>query len=135
MIKGSSPRTVHHRTASVSAVTQIHPTGHHYRDQIVRLADLAMVSDIIVGQTFENCVLVGPAVVALLGATHFSNNTFDVPDVASALWSVPEGQQVIVGAVGLQDCNIVNCRWQRIGLAVLPGQREIIYQSFGLLEP
>jgi len=40
-----------------------------YRDQSVRLGDLAALEDLLTGLTFENCEIVGPAVVALLGDT------------------------------------------------------------------
>lgn len=110
----------------------MHPGDNHYRNETLRLPDLAVVADTIVGQTFENCVLVGPAVVALLGTTEFLRNTLQSSNVAAALWAVPEGQDVIVGAIGLLDCTVINCRLQRIGLAILPGQREAIYRGFGL---
>jgi hypothetical protein len=116
----------------VHIVTQMHPADNHYRNLTLRLPDLVVTQDAIVGQTFENCVLIGPAVVALLGTTSFDSNVFDSPDVEAALWHVPDGQQVIVGAVAFVDCTISHCRFQRVGLAVLPGQREAIYRGFGL---
>jgi hypothetical protein len=106
-------------------VTATHPGDRTYRNQTLRLTDLAVVDDVIEGVTFENCELVGPAVLALLEGTRFSGNTFAVPSLASALWA-PQGQDTIVGAIGLRACTVIGCSLRRIGLAVLPGQESIL---------
>lgn len=62
------------------------PAGDkHYRNQLVRLADLTVTHDVIAGVTFENCTLVGPAVMPLMGETTFTDCGFD-GDPVGLLW-------------------------------------------------
>ena len=63
----------------------MHPADRIYRNQTVRLADLTVIADAIENVTFENCIIEGPAVVALLGGT-VMNSGFD-GDLDSFLWS------------------------------------------------
>lgn len=89
-----------------------------------------MTTDVIQGVTFENCTLVGPAVVALLGNGMMSESGFD-GDIDAVLW--PLGiRQHIIGAIALIDCSIINCRLQRIGLAYPQEQEAIIRAGFKL---
>lgn len=107
----------------------MHPGDRHYRNQVVRLPDLAVTSDLIEGVTFENCTLVGPAVIILLGGT-MQDTGFD-GEWDAVLWPLGERGQV-VGAIGLVNCSLVGCRLQRIGLAYPPAQEEMIRAGFGL---
>jgi hypothetical protein len=88
-----------------------------------------VTQDAIVGQTFENCVLVGPAIILLLGTTTFANNVFDTPSIEAALWDIPADREAVVGVIPLVDCSVMNCRFQRVGLAVPPDQRGAVYAS------
>jgi hypothetical protein len=97
----------------------MHPSDRHYRNQTVRLADLTVLNDVIEGVTFENCVIQGPAVVALMGQGSLTNSSFDAPSLDSVLWVIPDARNPVVGAVALVNCHIVGCALQRIGLAVL----------------
>jgi hypothetical protein len=108
----------------------MHPSDRTYRNQTLRLADLVVLDDVIEDVTFENCELVGPAVIVLLDGSNFQRNTFTVPSMETALWHVPDGQEVVVGAVGLLRTTVVGCVLRRIGLAVLPGQEEILRAAF-----
>lgn len=102
-----------------------------YRNQTVRLADLAVITDLLQGVTFENCVIVGPAVIVLMGTTSLSNSSFD-GDAEGLLWPFPDDRERLIGAVGLSDCTIVGCRLQRIGLAFPVGEQAKIMQGLGL---
>lgn len=108
----------------------MHPSNSAYRNQIVRLPDLTVTSDLIDGVTFENCTLIGPAVVALLGGVTLQGSSFD-GEVDAVLWPLHERDQVI-GAIGLRDCVIVGCRLQRIGLAYTSAQEHTLREG-GLL--
>lgn len=110
----------------------MHAADRTYRNTTLRLTDLAVVTDTIADATFENCVLVGPAVILLLGDTTFGNNVFDTPSLDAVFWDVPAERQSIIGAVALVNCTVVGCRLQRIGMAVPANNREQIYRSFGL---
>lgn len=108
----------------------MHPSDATYRNQVVRLPDLAVTSDVIVGVTFENCTLVGPAVISLLDAVTMQGCTFD-GDPEGVLWPVGE-RRFVIGAIGLQDCMVVGCRLQRIGLAY-PAPQEPMLRAGGLI--
>lgn len=108
----------------------MHPGDRHYRNQTVRLTDLAVTSDVIEGVTFENCQLIGPAIIVLLGTGELRDSGFD-GEADAIIWPLGPREQVI-GAIALVDCNIVGCRFQRIGLGVPEGQMETVRQGFGL---
>lgn len=108
----------------------VHPGDRHYRSQMIRLSDLTVTEDIIRGVTFENCTLVGPAVVVLLGTTSLQRATID-GDTEGALWPIGARERVL-GAIGLADCVVVGCRFQRIGFAVPETQEAIFRQGLGL---
>lgn len=97
---------------------------------MVRLTDLAVTHDLIEEVTFENCTLVGPAVIALLGEGTFRDSAFD-GDPDGVLWPLGDRRHVI-GAVGLLNCTVIGCRLQRIGLAYAADQEEAIRAGFGL---
>lgn len=108
----------------------VHPGDRHYRNQLVRLPDLAVTDDVIRAVTFENCTLVGPAVIILLGTGALQDSGFD-GDAEGVLWPLGDRSHVI-GAIGLEDCAIISCRLQRIGLAYPPHLEEMVRQGLGL---
>lgn len=110
----------------------MHPSDRHYRNQVVRLPDLAVTHDLIEGVTFENCTLVGPAVIIMLGNCNLQDSGFD-GDREAVLWPLGD-RELVVGAIGLVSCNLVGCRLQRIGLAYPPAQEAMILQGFAASE-
>lgn len=108
----------------------MHPGDKHYRNQLVRLTDLTVTSDVIQGVTFENCTLVGPAVILLMGNGVMSDSGFD-GDAVGLLWPTHDRDHVI-GAIALVDCSVIGCRLQRIGLAYPPDQADKIEAGFNL---
>lgn len=99
-----------------------------YRDEEVRLADLAANDDVIAGVTFDNCTLVGPAVVLLIGG-EMKDCVLEGPNDA-LFWPVGE-RNLVVGAIGLLDCALRSCRLRRIGIAYSPADEEMYRQEFG----
>lgn len=109
----------------------MHPGDRHYRNQVVRLPDLAVTTDVIQGVTFENCTIVGPAVVVMAGNGEMRGTSLD-GDPDAFLWPVGNRDRVI-GVIVLVDCTIVGCRLQRIGLAYPPEQEASVRAGFGLI--
>jgi hypothetical protein len=107
----------------------MHPGDRTYRNQTIRLTDLTVVNDVIEGMTFENCNIIGPAVIAFLPPGELRNSGFD-GDEEGLLWDVGERQHII-GAIGLSGCTIVGCRFQRIGIVVRAADREFIRRGLG----
>jgi hypothetical protein len=92
------------------------------RNQTVRIADFAVTEDVVTNHRFENCVIIGPAVVAPLESTSFVNSGFEAPPDA-ILWELPPGRTLVIGAIGLVNCEFDRCKFTRIGLA---GPKEFI---------
>lgn len=111
-------------------MTEMHPADRTYRNQTVRVADLTVTNDVITRVTFENCVLVGPAVIVLMGGTSMQDSVWD-GDSEAVLW--PLGQrEAVIGAVALVGCTIQSCRFQRIGLAYPAADEAMIRAGLGL---
>lgn len=100
------------------------------RGETLRLADLADERDLLIGWTFDDCTLVGPAVVVLVGDGTLSGCTLR-GDPAGLFWPLGDRDHVI-GAIGLLECTITNCRLERIGIAYPPEQEAAIRAGFGL---
>lgn len=106
----------------------VHPGDRHYRNQVVRLPDLTVTNDLIEGVTFENCTLVGPAVIVLLGKCTLQGSRFD-GEREAVLWPLGD-RELVVGAIGLGNCTLVACRLQRIGLAYPAAQEQMVNEGF-----
>lgn len=109
-------------------MTEMHPGDRTYRNQAIRLADLTVTSDVITGVTFEGCTIIGPAVVVPMGSS-LSDCVFEGPTDA-LFWPLGD-RSFIVGAVGLDDCTIVGCRFQRVAIAYRPDEEEMYRREFG----
>jgi hypothetical protein len=101
-----------------------------YREQSVRLSDLAITDDVLERLTFENCDIVGPAVVVLLGDTRVADCRW-TGDADAVLWPA-HGRQQVVGAIGLRNCLVTGCRFHRVGILVADDQLPAIRAGFGL---
>ncbi len=105
-------------------MTTMHPADKTYRNQVVRLAELTVLSDVIDGVTFENCEIIGPAVIVMLHDCYISGFSVD-GDVDAVIWRLGAREKVI-GAVGFANCNIIECRLRRIGLGVPDSQLDMV---------
>ena len=82
----------------------------------VRIVNLAESSDVLEGFDFNDCDIVGPAVLAVLDHVTMTHNSFD-GDMESVLWEVPRTRTRVLGAIGIRNCTFRDCRFHRIGLA------------------
>jgi hypothetical protein len=92
----------------------VEPSDRTYRNQVVRISDLAVTSEILEELVFEGCEIVGPAVLMLLGSTQFRDNRFT--DGEASFWSL-QTDRAYVGAIGIKDCLFEGCAFRRIGIA------------------
>ena len=69
---------------------------------------------VIKGKTFTDCVIQGPAVIAVLSGTTFEGCNMGAASDAASLLFAPQGPR-LVGAIGLQECRFVRCRFVQIG--------------------
>lgn len=90
------------------------PTTHVR--EVIRLSELAMPSPRIANHDFQECLILGPVVVAMTGEGTISNCQFDAsPD--ELLWELPPERQQVVGAIELANCNFESCRFSMVGFA------------------
>lgn len=78
----------------------------------VRLADFG---SIITDQTFEDCEILGPAILAPRGSGGFYNCGWE-GDADSLFWELPTGER-IVGATVAENCVFTRCRFVNVGIA------------------
>lgn len=97
--------------------------------EVVRLADLATVNPVIDGHNFENCLIVGPAVMLVMSGTAIEGCDLG-GDAVSIFWLVnPEVRNAVLGAIGVQNCSFRGCRFQNVGLAGPEELRTMLWQD------
>ncbi|WP_406852432.1 hypothetical protein WEU32_00125 [Brevundimonas sp. BH3] len=75
----------------------------------------------VIGKTFRNCMIEGPAVLLPLGACNFDGcNMGDAQGDIRNLLLQPMGPQKVTGTVAFQDCQFINCQFIRVGFTGTP---------------
>lgn len=69
---------------------------------------------IIRGKTFTDCVIEGPALVALVQGVTFDSCNMGLATDPSSLFYKSQGSRLI-GAIGMADCRFVRCRFVQVG--------------------
>lgn len=89
--------------------------GKNFTREHVYLPSLAVRTPRLVGYRFTECVITGPAVVAIQDGTRIDHVTFDLQGSPpeSMLIEVPEGRPVI-GVLALADTTITECTLSNI---------------------
>jgi len=101
--------------------------GNRYEQQVVRIA-LFAGDGRIRGETFERCDIRGPAVIVPLGKTVSEHNSFD-GTADAVLWEIPPERSRLIGAVALESCTFIRCRFTNIGIA---GPGDLIRAFLGV---
>ncbi len=89
---------------------------HEYHDEDLRLIDLAGEDYMIRDTVFIGCTLKGPAVIVPIGDLGLYFNTFTSKG-ETFLWTIPEDQERVVGAIGVEDCFFRGCTFDYVGIA------------------
>lgn len=102
------------------------PTGvdtqtRYFRGQTIQIADLADEDNRIQKRTFEDCTILGPAVLApiLWAGGAFEQNTFENPKI---LMVAPQNMELF-GVIALEGCVFRWCHFRRVGIV---GDRDLI---------
>lgn len=95
---------------------------------VVKIADLADSHSVVQDRKFEDCQILGPAVLAPLEGVHFLNSGFD-GTFDSIFREVPEGQ-MLIGVVGLQRVIFDRCQFTNIGIVATRQFIELAGQAF-----
>jgi hypothetical protein len=98
-------------------------SSNYIANRTFSITDLTRNDDRIVGKTFENCTIWGPAALAPDGVGVIDGCTFDGPREL-VVWSVSENQQRAIGVIGSEDCVFRNCYFRRIGIVGGLGLRQ-----------
>ncbi len=110
--------------------TIVPPEG--FKSDVVWLPKLFLKSPIIEGVRFEQCRLIGPGVMALLGELTVINCTFPGPAEAF-LWEIPDNRPQVFGAMGFRDCEFIGCVFDSsLGVA---GPRALLQTLMSATEP
>lgn len=109
--------------------SRLTPPGRRYSNQTIRISDLAVTDSVLRDLSFDNCHIMGPAVLALIDSVTLDSPAFD-GTLEGILWEIPEDKTVF-GAIGLERCEFYACRFTAIGLAVTPELASKIRESVG----
>lgn len=90
-----------------------------YRNEVIRIVDLAVTANRVRLCDFKDCRIIGPAVVVPAGSTQFHACQWR-GDPDALLWEVPETRSSVIGAIGLEDCLLEDCVMECIGVAGPP---------------
>jgi hypothetical protein len=86
----------------------------------IRIADFVEQNPpLLDGFEFDNCTVLGPAVLAVLDNVTMTYNSFE-GDFSSILWEVPVSRTMVIGAIGIRNSAFKNCRFEGVGLAGPP---------------
>lgn len=69
---------------------------------------------VITGRTFSDCVIEGPAVIAVMGKTKFDECDMGAAEDPHSLLFKAQGPR-LVGVIGFRDCHFLRCRFRQIG--------------------
>lgn len=68
----------------------------------------------IKGKTFTDCLIEGPAVMAVMGDTQFQDCAMGITSDMKTLLYRPLGDK-LAGVVGFEDCSFVRCKFLQVG--------------------
>ena len=87
-------------------------------DRQVRLADEADESGLIEGRTYEDAVILGPAILVPIENMTLDSNTF-LGDPNALFIEFPEGSP-IQGGIGLRNVTFRRCEFRNVAIAGTP---------------
>jgi hypothetical protein len=75
------------------------------------------------GKTFTDCLIEGPAVMAVMNGTTFDNCAMGTTADIRTLLYRPVSQTMMGGVIGMSNCRFVRCRFFQVGFT---GTDELI---------
>jgi hypothetical protein len=82
----------------------------------------------IEGKTFTDCVIEGPAVMAVMNGTVFDNCAMGTTSDVRSLLYRPVSTNKLAGVIGMSNCRFVRCRFVQIGFT---GSDELLEDMQG----
>lgn len=84
------------------------------------------------GKTFTDCVIEGPAVMAVMAGTMFDNCAMGTTSDVRNLLYRPLSTTKLAGVVGVANCRFVRCRFVQVGFT---GSDDLLEQLQGGIKP
>lgn len=103
-------------------------TGTYIKGRTFKIADIAQRNR-IVRKTFEDCMIFGPGMLINAEGGFLQVNGGSVEGGAAAFWDVPEDKDVLMGVIGVVDCNFLNCEFIGVGIFVDRGRRLALLEE------
>ena len=106
--------------------------GHFALFDLYRANIQSGAGAVIEGRTFSDCLIEGPAVMAVMTGTVFENCAMGTTtDVRNLLYR-PVGQTRMAGVVGMANCRFVRCRFVQVGFT---GSDQLIDELTAGIKP
>ncbi|HEY0598940.1 hypothetical protein [Brevundimonas sp.] len=67
------------------------------------------------GKTFTDCVIEGPAVMAVMNGTVFESCAMGTASDMRTLLYRPLGETKMAGVIGMSNCRFIQCRFVQVG--------------------
>ena len=104
--------------------------GPYVRGKTFRLADVSE-GGTISGKTFEDCTILGPAILAPKGTTMLQGHKWVIRNRGGNVWPLDPAEQEghylpRDGSVTCENCRFINCTFDNVGLAQ---PKELFYSS------
>ena len=81
------------------------------------------------GKTFTDCLIEGPAVMAVMNGTVFDSCAMGTTSDMRNLLYRPVGRDRMAGVIGVSNCRFVRCRFAQVGFT---GSDELIEELGGI---
>ena len=96
------------------------PGDGRYRNTALRISDLTVTSDVLEHQVFENCKILGPALLVAGGPDNEFRNCEWLGGPDAVIWEIAPTRTLVIGAIGLVGCRFYSCTFERIGMGLSP---------------
>lgn len=94
----------------------VNPLDSYFSKKQIRLIDLLLQGESSIrSKTFEECHLIGPAIIGFRGSVVLEACNWNGPSMDAVFHEVPSGT-TIVGPIGIVDCVFRRCNFRGIGM-------------------
>lgn len=110
--------------------TVIAGPSSYFRNKKILICELARDELQIRNKRFEDCELVGPAIILIMGSTLLANSHFEGSFEDTVI--IIQEERRLVGVVGFEDCVFERCKFLKVGIIITPSLEEKFRKGFGV---